>query len=195
MPTFYFVRHGEKQPGVSNPELTERGHGQARATGKYLRQFPITRIIASPAQRTQQTAEHIAHELSLPFTTDKRLVERLEWDLVETSREGFIAEWIKTTQDRDYQPRWGDSARATGDRVTAVAHSTHDESEHIVLVSHGGTIVDFLRNHFEDQKLSSLVKIFPEGDDYIIEECAVTIVSSKENQLRLVSLHLTDHLK
>lgn len=80
----YFVRHGEtvlNAKGVrQGPEgpLTEKGRGQALATAK---RFPKKRgrpqiIIASPYQRTRETAGIISQELKMPVEYCDLLVER-----------------------------------------------------------------------------------------------------------------------
>ena len=71
----YVVRHGQawknvpraqRPPGLDEAQLdslTEQGRAQARAVGARLRGAGVTRVIASPAQRTRQTAQAIADEL------------------------------------------------------------------------------------------------------------------------------------
>src|SRR3990167_11215140 len=84
MKLIYFVRHGETKFNTENikqgPEgsLTEKGRVQALATA--LR-FPKKKgcpqvIIASPYQRTKETAEIIAKELKMPVEYSELLVER-----------------------------------------------------------------------------------------------------------------------
>lgn len=80
----YFVRHGETQnnalkikQGAEGP-LTERGRAQALATA---RRFPKQKgrpqiIIASPYERTKETAEIIGKELDLKIKYSNLLVER-----------------------------------------------------------------------------------------------------------------------
>jgi len=81
---FYFVRHGETILNAQNirqgPEgsLSDLGRQQALATAK---RFPKERgrpqiIIASPYQRTRETAEIIAKELGLQIRYSDLLVER-----------------------------------------------------------------------------------------------------------------------
>lgn len=65
MTTIYLIRHGQKLPHAGNPGLTKIGLKQAKETGKYLKQFPITKIIASPYKRTVETAEQICNVLIL----------------------------------------------------------------------------------------------------------------------------------
>ncbi|MEK7080940.1 MAG: histidine phosphatase family protein [Patescibacteria group bacterium] len=80
----YFVRHGETVLNAQNirqgPEgsLTEKGREQALATAK---RFPkeVGRpqiIIASPYQRTKETAEIIAKELNMKVKYSDLLVEK-----------------------------------------------------------------------------------------------------------------------
>jgi probable phosphoglycerate mutase len=80
----YFVRHGETEnnsKGIrQGPEgaLTEKGRAQALATAK---RFPKHKgrpqiIIASPYERTKETAAIIAKELHLRVKYSKLLVER-----------------------------------------------------------------------------------------------------------------------
>lgn len=80
----YFVRHGETELNAQHvrqgPEgsLSEKGRGEALATAK---RFPKEKgcpqvIIASPYQRTKETAEIIAKELKMPVEYSELLVER-----------------------------------------------------------------------------------------------------------------------
>ena len=80
----YFVRHGETENNAKGirqgPEgaLTEKGRAQALATAK---RFPKHKgrpqiIIASPYERTRETAAIIAKELHLRVKYSKLLVER-----------------------------------------------------------------------------------------------------------------------
>lgn len=66
-------RHAEAEDGEDDMRrrLTERGHKQARAMAKWIRERQIKdlRIIVSPAVRTQQTAE----ALKLPFETQRKI--------------------------------------------------------------------------------------------------------------------------
>jgi broad specificity phosphatase PhoE len=80
----YFVRHGETENNAqgirqgAEGALTERGRAQALATAK---RFPKHKgrpqiIIASPYERTRETAAIIAKELHLRVKYSKLLVER-----------------------------------------------------------------------------------------------------------------------
>ena len=80
----YFVRHGETANNAlgirqdSKGGLTDKGRAQALATAQ---RFPKAKgrpqiIIASPYERTRETADVISKELHLPVKYSKLLVER-----------------------------------------------------------------------------------------------------------------------
>jgi broad specificity phosphatase PhoE len=82
MTTIYLIRHGE----VHNPDailygripgfrISDNGHAQAQAAAAYLADQPLEAIYASPQQRAQETAAHIAKPHQHPITTDERLDE------------------------------------------------------------------------------------------------------------------------
>lgn len=195
MTTVHLIRHGHKQSHAGDPGLTEIGIQQARQTGEYLRQFPISQIVTSPFKRTVETAQQIGEQLTLPFTTSKSLIERMNWHDDSVSRQDFIDEWIASTHDRDYQPKWGDSSRKTGGRLAEVITSLHSaEPKHIVLVTHGGAIADYLRNHFADEALTPLHKEYPEGRDYQVFNCSIsTVVYTDQPELQV--LNFINHLE
>lgn len=66
-------RHAEAEEGEDdlNRRLTRRGEAQAKAMGAWLRTHAPKnlRVIASPAQRTRQTAQ----ALGLPFDTERSI--------------------------------------------------------------------------------------------------------------------------
>lgn len=81
-----YIRHGESARnlegvfagGKDDTPLTEKGKEQAHKAGKILADEPIGRIVASPLDRTLETAKIIASEIgfdSSKIETDDRLVE------------------------------------------------------------------------------------------------------------------------
>lgn len=194
MLTIHLIRHGQKKSHAGDPELTELGIVQAKQTGKYLSQFPISKIIASPYTRTQQTAQHIGKQLNLDFTTDDALKERMNWNDAAVPKEEFLSEWVQSTQDRALVPKWGDSSYATGNRIhTLVKSFEPDVPQHIVLVSHGGAIVDFLRNVFTDEAVAQLKRQYSEGEDYQMLNCAINTVVFKQKPV-IELLNFVGHL-
>jgi len=194
MPTVYLIRHGQKEPTDIDPVLTQIGHEQAQKTGGFLKSFPITHIIASPRARTQQTAQHIAQALQLTVSTDTRLQERMDYaDYSHLSRPEFFKEWTQSTQNRMVKPRFGDSSISTGKRIEAVVSELEEEA-HVALITHGGSIADFLRNVVAETNLQKLLTQFPEGIDYGVNECSVTRIIKNGSRYIISDLHCTSHL-
>lgn len=198
MPTFYFVRHGEKQPIVNDPPLSEKGESQADKTGKHLKQFPISKIIASPLLRTQQTSKIISKHVPVEIITDVRLRERGNWNESQNqSFEDFLKDWNSSTWNRDLRLNGGDSSHETGKRFAELVFEQMKKAkddDHILFVTHGGAIADFLRTVFPDEELDSLLFEFPSGKDYKISECSVTTLHVNNDKLEIVELASTLHL-
>ncbi len=193
--TIYLVRHGQKQSAVGDPGLTEVGIRQAQQTGQYLKQFPINKIITSPFKRTVETAFQISQALDLDYSPHIGLVERMNWNDTSISRNEFFREWIKATNDREYVPLYGNSSRQTGKRVEQLVQSLNEPTSHVVLVTHGGAILDYLRNLFGDEQVSLLKTHYSEGDDFQMFHCAInTVVLEDKPALGLLNYieHLTD---
>ena len=80
--TFYFVRHGESEAnaarrfaGRSDSPLTERGRRQAESVAQTLADTKFDRIIATPLQRSLETAKVIATRQGLPVELEPDLIE------------------------------------------------------------------------------------------------------------------------
>lgn len=195
MITFYLVRHGKKEAVPFDPPLTTVGLKQAEVTAEFLKDIQFKEVLASPKTRTKQTAEIIATSHSLPVNTDDRLIERLEWENDESFDE-FIAEWNKTDIDRSYLPRKGMASKTNGERMKNLLDELVDKYEegNILIVSHGGTIGDVLRNLFTEEAIEH--KIEPiSGARYIdILECGVTTTRKTDDKYELLKIGDISHL-
>lgn len=191
----YLVRHGDKVKTPVDPPLSDLGNKQAQLTGKFLKSFPITRIFTSPILRAKQTAKHIADQLNIESETDELLRERSNWgDTPGQSFEEFLAVWEKATKERDWQPPAGDSSRRAGQRLEEIISKiAKGGNEHVVLVTHGGIITDFLRNSFTIEEINQHIDDF---DSINIMECSITILEvDPKVSLKLIKLANTDHLE
>lgn len=189
----YLIRHGQKELHAGDPGLTTTGIKQARETGHYLKQFPISKILVSPFKRTVETATHISEALKINFETNDLLVERMNWNDKSVSREDFLKEWIKATNNREYQPRFGSSSLDTGRRIENLINSVLEKDLHLAIVSHGGAILDYLRNKFGDKQVEVLRTKYDEGEDYQMMNCSINRVElSAEPTIKL--LNFTGHL-
>ncbi len=196
--TFYLVRHGDKIKTPGDPPLSELGNLQSQKVAKYLQGLPISRIVASPVLRTQQTAKHIADVLGLTYEINDLLKERVNWgDDPNQSFENFLSMWVKASQNRIWQPPVGDSSLNAGKRLEKViSDMLSNEDKHVVLVTHGGITTDFLRSAFRIEKLNQFISDFESTLDENIKECSITIVEGDPNnpKLKLVELACIDHL-
>lgn len=194
MITFYLVRHGNKEPVPFDPPLTKTGIKQAEATAKHLKDISFKAIIASPKLRTQQTAQIIAKEQALAVVADERLQERMEWEYDE-SFDQFMAEWTKTDIDRNYQPKNRRSSHSKGKQMREVIEelSNVHKDGNVLIVSHGGSIGDLLRNLFAEETLPHVTA--PEsGAKYIdILECSVTVIKKDGESHNLLRFNDTTH--
>ena len=105
------VRHGEThwnkdglvQGADSDIELNDTGLEQARRLAAFLRNEPITAVLASPLRRATATAEIIASHHQLPMETDEGLKELKVGDL-----EGASISSLPTTFSRFLLKWWQD---------------------------------------------------------------------------------------
>ena len=195
MITFYLVRHGNKEAIPFDPPLTKVGVKQAAVTAQYLKQISFKAIITSPKLRTVQTAQAIASPLALEVITDERLTERMEWENKESFDE-FIAEWSKTDNDRNFQPKTGASSTAKGvimKKVVDELTSKHKDGN-VLIVTHGGSIGDLLRHIFETDTIPHVVDPVTNAPHILISECSITVIKNNDNEFTLTKLNNTSHL-
>lgn len=144
---FYFVRHGEAEKDLSQildydevgSPLTERGREQMRQVAQTVKDYGITKIVASPVIRTKETAEIFSQALNIPVEFDSRLRELDFGDWRGTSS----AAW--RSNDTDSTERWltgppnGESwstlQRRMADAVADI--NSQNKGETILVVSHG----------------------------------------------------------
>ena len=194
---FYLVRHGEKVKQIGDPPLSEKGFLQAKLTGKYFKTIPIKKIISSPILRTKQTAQQIAEVLALDFVIHDFLKERVNWgDDPTQSFADFLAMWERASEERDWLPPVGDSSSRAGKRLEELVGLQNCKPEHVVLVTHGGIITDFLRNVFTDTELDAKFAGFDKAKDAGVLECSITTVDfdPKTKKYELVELASVKHL-
>lgn len=191
MTTLYLVRHGEKVREKGDPALTEIGKKQALHTALYLSQFPIQAIYASPMLRTKQTAEIIAHKLNAPVMLEPLLTERMNWEQPNLSFEQFVRVWNFATEHPTRTPAFGDSVVATATRMQQVIEKAAQKypDAHIVLVTHGGTIRDFLTTYSEEMR-----QLFEERTLEGIRECSITQIVHNKGEISLSQVAFEAHL-
>jgi broad specificity phosphatase PhoE len=143
----HLVRHGE----VFNPDhvlygripgfgLSDLGKLMAKESADSKIGHPITRLYASPLQRTQESAAPWAQNFGLEINTDDRLIE--PWNDFEGTA-GFGAKALRDPRlwpklRNPFKPSWGEPYLSIAARMLVVIEDAWSatESGEVVLVSH-----------------------------------------------------------
>jgi broad specificity phosphatase PhoE len=169
------VQHGQKEPIPGDPGLTALGRAQASTTADCLlaHEAPIA-IWSSPLRRAAETAAPMAERVGLDVVSDPRLRERMNWEGPPVdSHDEFVMEWQRSSTDRSYVPRGGDSSEQAAERFLSCLADLLDRhpSGLAVVVAHGGVTVDVLRSLLGDERLmNDAPTIIEEG----VPSCALT---------------------
>jgi len=155
MPTrFTFIRHGQtdwniagKWQGHAWIGLNDEGHRQAQFVADAFAGSDATLIYTSDLPRARQTAEYIAAKLNCPLITDARLRE-IDLGVWQGLNAQEVEQWDHerraTIHAGGYsmQQPGGESAQEVGLRAVALIDEIAKSrtEQHILLVSHGGTI-------------------------------------------------------
>ncbi|WP_375694164.1 2,3-bisphosphoglycerate-dependent phosphoglycerate mutase [Bartonella sp. AD24XZML] len=128
------IRHGQSEWNLKNlftgwkdPDLTEKGHAEAIAAGKKLKEYGLRFDIAytSALQRAQKTAQHILEQMGqsdLEVIKNPALNERNYGDLSGLNKDEIRQQWGQEQVQmwrRSYTiaPPNGESLRDTGARI------------------------------------------------------------------------------
>ena len=161
IPTFiYFVRHGEtvltptrkfSGTGALDPELMQDGLDQAELVAKEAVKLGAEVLIASPLNRTRQTAEAIARTTGLEIIFDEAWFELSfgSWDgksieeVKEQEPDAYQA-WLNSTA---YAPGGGESWDQATVRIEEALEKLVAEypGKKIIVVTHNGVIKTAVR--------------------------------------------------
>ncbi|HEX5295762.1 MAG TPA: histidine phosphatase family protein [Streptosporangiaceae bacterium] len=143
------LRHGQtpmsvqkRYAGRSDAPLTDAGVSQAVAAAKRLVSAGIDAIVASPLQRTVQTAEQVAAVTGLPVVTEDgfRETDFGAWEGLTFAevRERWPSEMTAWLADPEVAPPGGESFAEVSERVTAALHRVlaGRTGQRILIVSH-----------------------------------------------------------
>jgi ribonuclease H / adenosylcobalamin/alpha-ribazole phosphatase len=143
------LRHGQtpmsvqkRYAGRSDVPLTDAGVAQAAAAAKRLVPAGIAAIVASPLQRTVQTAEQVAAVTGLPVVTEDgfRETDFGAWEGLTFAevRERWPSEMTAWLADPEVAPPGGESFAEVSERVTAALHRVlaGRTGQRILVVSH-----------------------------------------------------------
>jgi broad specificity phosphatase PhoE len=155
MPTFYIIRHAEKEKGgFYNPRLrhqdqpiSQRGREASLKLWSYLCDKQIAAIYVSGYQRTGQTIEHVAQQLGITPVMDDRLNELDSGDLDPLSDQEIqerYPEFWKAYLERtaDFRFPGGETGEEACRRIAGFLEEKRQAhpGENIVFVTHEGLI-------------------------------------------------------
>lgn len=155
---FYFTRHGQtvwnvenKICGVTDIELTERGHQQAEELAERIVRegIHIDEIICSPLMRASDTARHIAEITGIPMRVEPRLKEQNFGKYESTPRNGEEFQRAKTYFVNSYEG--GESMIRFCQRIYNLLDDIRQEADGKVylMVAHNG-VARAVQSYFTD---------------------------------------------
>lgn len=149
--TIYLVRHGatdwnidKRAQGTADIPLNEKGEMQALHTAEELSKVAVDAVYTSDLQRACYTAEAIAKVHGLDIVKEPRFREIDQGEWTGLTVDEIRAKWPdKWGPARHYSERpGGESPQQVRDRALAALEDVvaKHPDEHVVVVSHGGTI-------------------------------------------------------
>jgi len=179
----YLVQHGEKVPVPGDPGLTALGQNQAALTACWFARIGLAALYSSPLRRARETADPLARAVGLAVRVDRRLRERVNWQAGQPLGQ-FLADWDRSTRDRDLVPDNGESSRLAGERMRGFVASLAGGPGPVAAVCHGGVTLDLLRTLAGDAALPP--RLLRDG----LPACAITTL----DDLGVVAIASTAHL-
>jgi broad specificity phosphatase PhoE len=151
MTTIYLVRHGatdwnidRRAQGTADVPLNEQGRLQALHTAEELAKVRVDAVFTSDLSRAHDTAVEIAKAHDLEVISEPRFREIDQGDWTGLSVDEIKAKWPdKWGPARHYNARpGGESPQQVRARALAALKEVvaKHPDEHVVIVSHGGTI-------------------------------------------------------
>lgn len=197
MTLFYLIRHGRsiwnalgRWQGQANPPLDAVGRAQAQALAVHLLDHNVSALYSSPLARARETAEAVAAQLGLPVVFDRRLMERDVGMWTGLTGEEVRARW-PAHFERDWWadgPPEGETQQQITNRVAAVLTTlvaAHPD-ETVAVVSHGGTLLTFVRHILQIPPQVQISFSFP--------NTAITRIKVSPTSVRVLTLSEVPHL-
>lgn len=147
------LRHGESVsnahptaaslPEAEGDRLSERGWEQARRAAGALGDRGVTRLVASPMRRTQETATPISEALGIPIETDDGIYELREREGYgelppeEQKLQRWSARMVEQAEDPAYAPPGAESFEAIRERVRSFKRRLEAMDGTPLAVTHG----------------------------------------------------------
>lgn len=193
MARIFLVRHAESlantqgifQGQTHDTDLSPLGVRQAAALGRRFAQSRFDAILASPLQRTRQTAAALGQAVDEPSLTETNhgLWETRSKIFVQSRWPDLYAQWLTHPGTVEF-PK-GEPFSATRDRVVAWFDRLSATDQTVVAVTHSNVIMALL-THMLGQPLDAMWQ-------YAMQPTAVTLIES-HSPARVVYINDTSHL-
>lgn len=189
----YVIRHGQTEwnkekriQGHLDSKLTEEGVRHARLQGERLAEIDFEAVVASPSERTVETAKLIMGERTLPFKTDARLKE-----IHLGNWQGKTVDEIKAADPERFQcyvntpslfqNEEGENLHDVKERLEAVLSDLEKTypSGNVLVVTHG-MVIKVLQVLCKKQSLDA-IKDFP-----VVDGTSLTIVTLEDGKKEML---------
>lgn len=174
--------------GRLDSHLTEKGRSYAKRLGERLKETEFTRVIASPSQRTLETAKLIIGDRNIPIVQDERIME-----MAMGPWQGMTRAEIRLQYPNEYDwfmsrpelyqifgaETFFDMRKRAEDFLTELTNGTLNGN--VLVVSHGLLIQTLLaifkgieiKDIWKEQTVEgtslSIVKVHKEGQEILLE--------------------------
>lgn len=189
----YVVRHGQTEwnkekriQGHLDSKLTEEGIRHARLLGERLAETDFDALVASPSERTVETAKLIMGKRILPFKKDERLME-----IHLGNWQGMTVDEIKAADPERFQcyvntpslfqNEEGENLHDVRKRLEAVLEDLEKtyRSGNVLVITHG-MVIKVLQVLCKNQSLDG-IKDFP-----VVDGTSLTVVSLEGGKKELL---------
>lgn len=201
MTKLILVRHGETETNVKgkihkhsdSEQLTTNGIKQIKKTSEELSKFGATAVYCSKEKRAIESAEIIANKLNVPLYQTDGLEERNwgEYAGLSFQEIKLLAEMDKMSFEERYvfHPPKGESWKETEERLLRTLNKilSKNESENIILVTHGGSIRIYMPTLLDVNK--------EESYKYDPDNASISVFEYKKGKFKKETYNDTSHLK
>ncbi len=183
MKKIYFTRHGQtvwnvenKICGITDIELTEKGHEQAKELGKIIAEgnYQIDEILYSPLIRAADTARRISEITNIPMREEPRLKEQCFGKFEGTPRNG--EEFLKAKGHFLDSYEGGESMMKLAQRIYNLLDELKEDDKTYLLVAHNG-ISRVIKSYFYDMQNEEYAR-------FGIDNCEILEFELYSNALR-----------
>lgn len=199
MKKLLLIRHGESEADILNVHegradfpLTETGHRQASAMGKWVaEQYAVDLIFASTLQRAAQTAQYLSDAAGVPVRFDEDLMEFNNGLLAGLPFEEAARLYPRIENLPPDQSVYGQETqyefRTRADRALNRCLAAIPDGVTAAIVSHGGTI---------NQLFASLIGLPPAASPrFLTGDTGVHLWLLTEDGPRLQFANKQEHLR